>query len=162
MKSIALTDESYDFLTNLAAAIESQNNRATAKPYFFVIQTKKWRVAEPDYAHGETKVVRIDSRNDVREYHLKEDFVKAERCYDPDITMYDIEVIWDSLDEVTLESYEEEDNVFLTEAAFKNHVELNGHNLGRKGEYWSYLKHAFRNPGMNSLFKAIQEFNLKE
>lgn len=69
---------------------------------------------------------------------------------------------WEDLEELEEEKYDEEDNVFLTEEGFKEHVRLNGHNLGRHGEYYSYVKHAFRNPEMENLLLAIAAVTDKE
>lgn len=69
---------------------------------------------------------------------------------------------WEELKEFEEEKYDEEDNVFLTEEGYKEHVRLNGHNLGRKGEYCSYVKHAFRNPEMENLLLAIAAVTGKE
>ena len=41
MKQIEVTDEMYDFLMKLSIEINAQDNRSTAMPYFFQIQTKE-------------------------------------------------------------------------------------------------------------------------
>lgn len=74
----------------------------------------------------------------------------------------DAESAWEDLEEFEEEKFYEEENVFFTEEAFKEHVRVNGHNLGRRGEYYSYVKHAFRNDELMNLLKAISAVTGKE
>ena len=41
MKTINVSDEMYEFLINLSEEINKQDNRSTAMPYFFQIQTSE-------------------------------------------------------------------------------------------------------------------------
>lgn len=38
MKIVTVTNEMYDFLTNLAKEIKNQDNRGTASPYYYQVQ----------------------------------------------------------------------------------------------------------------------------
>jgi bisphosphoglycerate-dependent phosphoglycerate mutase len=136
---IQVSRETLDFMRDLARKIETQDNRCTAKPYFFVIQKKQWRVTRNGYGHGETRTCRLDFEGDPTAYYSKEEWLQHCREYeiDPDRA----ERKWDDMEEFEEEAYEEEDNCFLTQAAYEEHLRLNGHNLCR-GEHWSYLKHA--------------------
>lgn len=152
--TVQLTKETVGFLQELARRIATQNNRATARPYFFVIQKRRWRVAHEDYHSGETRQAWVDFSGDPDTYHSKEDWLQ--HCRDYQMTPEEAEAGWEKLEEFTEEAYVEEENCFLTFEAYKEHLEVNGHNL--RGEHWSYLKHAFRNREMDSLFRAIAEF----
>lgn len=160
---VEISEESYQFLKELACRIATQDNRATAKPYFFVVMKPRWHPCHEDYSGGgnDTKYVRLDrSVDDPDEYEDDADgklkFAESyrERAEDP-VTDEKINELWDNLEQVRMEERDEEDNAFLTFAAYEEHVRLNKHNLGK---HHSYLKHAYRNPEMDSLFKAIAEF----
>ncbi len=70
---------------------------------------------------------------------------------------------WEDLEEVQLHLVDDlEDNVFFTFEGYQEHVRQNKHNMGRGEGFHSYVKHAYRNPEMESLWKAIQEFKTKE
>lgn len=163
-ENVELTKESVDFLRSLADKISTQDNLATAKPYFIVIRKLRWRVAHGEYNSGETKNVWVDTADgDYREWESPKEYAvnliqecgftaKEARC-----------AVWDNLEEFVMERYVEEENVFLTHEAYSEHLRLNGHNLGKRGEdYHSFLKHAFRNPEMSGLFKAIAEFGVEK
>lgn len=161
MVNVKLSRETVAFMKELAQRINAQDNRATAKPYFFVITKERWRVAHEDYANEQTKRVWVDTSGE-DEYHewssksecienLVNDGMRRDEAED---------LVEERLTEFTMEKYEEEDNAFLTEHGFNEHVEQNGHNLGKRGKsFTSYLKHAYRNPEMSGLFKAIAEFS---
>ena len=160
---VKMSQETFEFLRDLGRKIDAQNNRATAKPYFFVIQTEKWRVANDEYSTGETKRVWVDTsgQDEYHEWKSREEFIQN-LIEHQDLSKKEAEEAAEDLKEFTMEKYIEEDNAFFTHDAFKRHVELNGHNLGRRGEYYDYLKHAFRNPEMDGVFKALAEFATKE
>lgn len=150
--------EAIHFLTELSGKIKAQNNRATATPYFYVIHTEKWRVAHDDYHHGDTKQVWVDVKSGEGTHYDS----KEEAIFDLMEKGHSREEVVNTLEEFTLEKYIEEENVFLTQEAYEDHVRLNGHNLCRGGEYYSYVKHAFRNPEMTGLLNAIHALAEKE
>ena len=159
MVTVQISAETFNAIKNIAHELKTQNNRCTAKPYFQVIKTKKWRVAHDEYSHGETKTVRVDTEGDPREFETKEEFHEWLEDISPDYpTQKEVDKAWENMPEYTMEAYYDEENAFLTDKGFEEHVRQNGHNLGKHGkEYHSYLKHAFRNPEMQALFNLIEE-----
>lgn len=173
--TVEISKKSAEFLKTLANAIDSQDNRATGKPYFFIIKKERWRACKEGYASGTSRKVWVDFEGDPTTWHSKEEFMKdriADEMYgttpagDPEAyekalleVTQEADQAWEEFEEFEEEQYFEEENCFLTYAAYEEHVRLNGHNLGKRGgDYHSYLKHAFRNPEMQSLFEAIGEF----
>jgi len=189
-------EQAFEFLAQLVDKINAQYNRCTAKPYFYVVRTQKWRLTKDGYGHGETRRGWVDHSGDPDVYYSKEDFIKSyierhdyeltapepldayelgdPQCvatYNLEYAEYtellqklqnDAEEAFEDLEEFEEEEYYDEDNVFFTQEAYEEHVRLNGHNLGRRGEYHSYVKHAFRNPEMQKLFEAIAAVTGKE
>jgi hypothetical protein len=157
MKTIEISDESYEFIKDFMNKVNTQDNRITASPYFYVIKSPKWRVAHDDFYAGETKRVWIDmsGEDEYQEYSDTEEFIqyclKNKMMEQKEAEEYAEE----HLKEFTMEQYTTEDNVFFTEDGYKKHVELNGHNLNN--DHYSYVKHAFRNPELRGLFKALGE-----
>lgn len=149
-------EQALEFLSKLIERINTQDNHGTALPYFYIVKTKKWRVAHPEFYGSDTKQVFTDVQSgDYQQFDSKEEAIKhlVEHC---DIEASEAEEVFErDFEEFTMERYEEEDNVFLTEEGYKEHVRLNGHNLSRKGEYNFYIKHAWRNPEMADLLKAV-------
>jgi len=175
---VELKIETYKFLKELNRRIETQNNRGTAKPYFLVIRSERWRVAHDEFHNGETRKAWVDFDGDPTTFHSKEEAIKWFCDYhrdlkdpgpnaDPDdITLFneaegklkEQALKWfDNLDEYTEQLYYDEDNVFLTDEGYEEHMRLNGHNVKRGGPHHTYMKHAFRNPEMDGIFKAIKE-----
>lgn len=190
--TLKISKESHDFLQDLAKEIWTQNNRGTAKPYFLVIQSKKWRLVPPGYGHGETKYSKVCQENDPREYESEEEYLKDKleefhteheppepleedeindpECvadYEKELTKYNtllaretekLKDKYERLEDFEQEEYEEEDNCFFTDKAFKEHVAQNGHNLRRGNHgYYTYMKYAYRNPEFASLFRFFFE-----
>lgn len=149
-------DQAKSFLKDLIHRMNTQDNRSTAAPYFYVVRRVKWRLTQHGYGVGTTRTVRVDFNGDPTTFHSKEEFVQwAKNYYDGDPDK-NIESLWEELEEFTEERYFEDENVFFTEDAYQEHVRLNGHNLERGcSEYYSYVKHAFRNPELSKMFEAI-------
>lgn len=153
---IELPDDVVKFMTELAREIKSQDNRATGSPYFYVVQSKDEMVAPDGYGDGDTKYYCSD-RN---EAHTKEKWAEiiaeeneeAERPIDIDT------FIIEECQAFGTHYIEREENVFLTEKGFDEHMRQNGHNYRHLKETHSYVKHAFRNPEMVGLLNAIMAF----
>lgn len=156
-------EQGLKFLTELIDRINKQDNRGTANPYFYVIHTKKWRLAKDGYSNGESYQCKYDHEM-CNEYKLSEEEKYIEYCIEAGYsdTREEAKERWDDLETHEMEAYYDEDNIFLTEEGYNQHVELNSHNLGRRGEYYSYVKHAFRNPEMYEMLKAIAAVTGKE
>jgi hypothetical protein len=161
---IELPDDVVKFMRDLAREIEMQDNRATASPYFYVVQSKDTMIAPDGYGDGDTQYYCSDRS----EAHTKEQWAEiiaeenkeeeGEEGFNP----VDLE---DFLDDECrafgTHYYDREENVFLTEKGYKQHMELNAHNYRYYKETYSYVKFAFRNPEMEGLLKAIKAFSTK-
>src|SRR5690606_37299025 len=130
--------------------IETQDNRATGMPYYYVVKGHR-QYAAPEGMGDRT--VYVDWQDDPSSYYSREEFVKSmkELGYSDE----EIERRWEKISTYGEYDVPVEENVFLTEKGFRQHMELNGHNYRHfKEPVYSYVKHAFRNPEMASLIKA--------
>lgn len=70
-----------------------------------------------------------------------------------ELTSWDVEeILKENYQKVNVDAMHTYSNVFLTNRAYKKHIECNGHNLSNPQ---SYLFHAFRNPEMDKLIGFI-------
>jgi hypothetical protein len=149
VKTITITDETVEFLKSLHETIATQDNRSTAKPIFFTVR-KFVNVAVPEGCGD--KEMYFDN-HDVEQYTLEEAIARA----------VELEIDFDKYVEDRCHKYdakEEEryEGFFLTEEGYRKHVKLNGHNIAREcNRFDSYVDHVYRNPELESLFKAIEE-----
>jgi hypothetical protein len=169
-------EEALKFLSDFMERYNSQDNRATATPYYYVIKCKRWRVCAEGYSNGETRRVRISEdgeetgtfrgyvrermnsyKEDLRELTIDGMFgapkerlraMMAKRKEE----LEKIKGNWEELEEIELEAYWEDYNVFFTEEGYRQHIAQNKHNLP---EHHSYIYHAFRNPEIAGLLEAI-------
>lgn len=152
---IEISKKSYEFLKSLVAEIDSQDNRCTASPYFYVIQEKEKRVV-PDGFEEDTEIY-YDGES-YSEEEFRESFGVPEG-EDIDAFAYSngYEIEWFGF----TRDYEERSgsNVFFTERAYRDHVSINGHNLK---EPRSFVKHAFRNAEMENLFDALRDITREQ
>lgn len=149
-------DQAKSFLKNLIHRMNTQDNRGTATPYFYVVRREKWRLTQHGFGCGKTRTIRVDFDGDPTTFRSKEEFLEWAKEYHVGETVAEHESRWNKLEEFTEERYFEDENVFFTEDAYREHVRLNGHNLDRGcSEYYSFVKHAFRNPELSKMFEAI-------
>jgi hypothetical protein len=175
MPVIEITDEELAFLQTTAKNLAGQNNRATAQPYYYVVRTWKKLVLPP--GHGD-KEIRYDHElsEEFETFEAFFAFMKKEQLIEPvrwdevwtkgpdedpeDVAVYDMEALqkqWEEMEEFSTKLISEYHNVFLTEAGYKEHMRLNGHNYRHsEEEASSYVMHAFRNPEMASLINLIK------
>jgi hypothetical protein len=161
MKNITITDEMYDFLMELSKEINTQDNRATAKPYFFQIQTNE-EVAVPEGC-GEKAWYYDGSKIKTQEEIDQVIF----DYYDPQYTMDEVKQMdeWDKFDmlrdhgwrEVYFDYKNEYQNAFLTAKACKEHIRLNHYHYREPVDYLSY---ATRNPELEQVLKFISELTI--
>jgi len=151
--------EAKTFLTSLIETMNTQDNHATAAPYFYVIRKEKWRVAHEDYTSGETRQVWVDREDgEAQAFYSKEEYLEwFKEFYENDFkNEYELEINAENsfrkLEEFKQEQYFEEDNVFFTEQGYQDHLRINGHNIRNSH---SYIKHAFRNKELENLFTAV-------
>ena len=152
-KTIQISDESYGFLKDLINEIDNQDNRMTASPYYYVIQEK---VTRPTAEGCGQYIVYFDS-DDLVDYTREELIESKEIDTDIDYTFDDYLDEHPEIREIEVKTEWAEpelSNVFFTEKAIEKHIAANKY-------HWieprSYVKHAWRNPEIESLFKAIRE-----
>jgi hypothetical protein len=143
--------EATKWLKSFIAEIDSQDNRATASPIQFLLQTKKEYVSHPDYGHRTRRIW----RHPEMESNSCESFDEAVQWlvdygYEGD----KLEKEKESIEEFCMGHYWETQQCFLTKKGVEEHVRLNRHNLG---EHRDYVVHSFRNPEMSELFNVIRE-----
>ena len=142
--------EALSWLKNFIGEVDSQDNRATAKPIQFLLQTKREYVAHDDY-NWHTKEV---WRHPIMEEESKETFQEVVDWlkgygYEGDKLAEEIE----NIESFQMGHHWETEQAFFTESGVKKHLELNRHNLR---DHRDYVVHAFRNPEMKELFDAIR------
>lgn len=158
MKTIEITDEMYDFLMELSKEINTQDNRATAKPYFFQIQTKE-EISVPE-GNG-TKAWWFDGSKLVTQDEIDQAIFDY---YDTEHTIDQIKQMdeWDKFDllkrmgyrEVWFDYEHKYQNAFLTAKACKEHIRSNHYHYKEPIDYLSY---AFRNPELEMVLKFISD-----
>jgi hypothetical protein len=137
--TVQISRENFEFLRDLACEMRKQDNRATAPPYFFAQRVRR------DYpTTGDHGVDGLWYSFDGECYNSMAELLDNH----PDASE-------DQVEEIYYKSHMEVENVFLTERACKEYTKLNKHNLAHPDDY---LYHAYRNPELKSLFKAIAEF----
>ena len=148
---IEISEESYQFLKDLIHEIDTQDNRATANPILYTIHEKVERDRATGrgtvkYYDGEESIIDEDEVWELAKDHGLEDEPFEDILEQLKLEPLDIETTWE------VSSFNT--NVFLTEKACRQHIRINGHNLN---EPKIHVSHAFRNPEMEDLFKAIRE-----
>ena len=164
MKTLQVNDEIYDFLMNLSEEIKTQDNRATATPYYFQVQ-EDHEIAVPEGCGAEVWVmdgeVCLRTEEDIREavFEWKEwdlENLNHQKKYEQ-LTSFDVdEILEENYRKVNIDISHTYSNCFLTYKAYEEHLRRNKHNLKNPK---SYLFHAFRNPEMEMIFKFIKSLN---
>ena len=130
--------------------IDTQDRRATAHPVQFLLQRKREYVAHPEYNHKTDTIYRHHEMESTKcKTHAEAVEWLKEFGYEGDKLEEEI----GHIEEFQMGHHWETDQAFFTEEGVKQHIELNGHNLG---EHRDYVVHAFRNPEVANLFKAIR------
>lgn len=142
-------EEALSWLKDFMNECESQDNRGTAKPIQFLLQVRRDYVAHPDYNLGST--TRWFHSELQRDFETREEAEKALADYG--FKGKELKEKIEELEELEIGHYWETEQCFLTERGYKQHIEINGHNLRH---YKKYVVHAFRNPELRSLFDAIK------
>lgn len=162
MKTIQVTDEIYDFLSNLSKEIKSQDNRATAAPYYFQVQEDE-ETAVPDGCGEEVWVrdgeIHLRTEEDIKdtvfewkEWELGNEENEAEFA---ELDSFDIdEILEENYRKRNVDIRHKYSNCFFTFKAYQEHIARNGHNLKNPR---LYLFHAYRNREMDMLFKFLKE-----
>lgn len=152
MRTINIPDELYDKLLDLANEMTTQNERSTAKPYFYqVMETKKEFILSPGYGEdawfdGES----ILSMQDL------EDRWNDEKPENEPFDYYKLMEENDNIIEGSVTERKELSNCFLTEKSIKQHIQNNMYHYENPVDY---LNHAFRNPDLELVWEFIQFIN---
>jgi hypothetical protein len=109
----------------------------------------RWRVVPENYGYGETKHLFYDHECE-KEHATKEEYIQE--CIDEGIPEDEAKEKAEGLTECWMEKYHDEDNMFLTEEGYNEHLRLNRHNLI---DPHNYIKCAWRNPEIADLFRAL-------
>jgi hypothetical protein len=149
---VELKQETYDFIKNLVREIETQDNRSTRLPIFYVIKetTREYGI-EDDYSNDG-----FEWEKDGESYTWKQvvDFVCEELELLPD-EIGETDAEYCGFKKVFYRNIERySDNFFFTEKAAKEHLRINGHNLTKPQDY---VIHAFRNDEIESVIEAMKE-----
>lgn len=164
MKRIEVSDEMYEFLMEMSKRMNTQDNRATATPFMYIIQVDK-EIPCPD-ACGTTKLI----NNEGDEWDLEE----AKEEYETEIREYfkvtDKEILSDKMIETYLIETEQackvnyrieqvpadglNVNTFFTEEAVKRHIAQNHYHYIAPQVF---IVHAWRNPEMEMIHKFLKE-----
>ena len=149
MKTITVSDETAKFLKEFTARLEKQDRRGTSDPFYFTVR-KFVDVAVPDGCGDKVAYFdNLDTEN-YREEEAKKRALELEMDFDAYVeercTKYDIK------------EEEQYENFFFTLEGYEEHVRMNGHNIARTcNRYDSYVEHAYRNPEISNLLKAVKE-----
>jgi len=163
MKTIEVNDEMYEFLSNLSKEIKTQDNRGTAKPYFYQVQTDE-QICVPEDC-GEEVWVNYDGRilrtgQDMKEAVFEYNGWKIGNKEDEELYAYIDR--WDEEEFLKKFGYRNINigtrnvfsNCFITEKACRDYIERDKHNLNNPH---TYLFHAPKNNELEMLFKFFEE-----
>ena len=151
--AIEISKESFEFMKSLANEIKNQDNRYTAQPYYYVVRCVD-NVLTKD---GFGDIIRyVDMKDDYLEFKNKEE--ARERFIEYGLEGDELEKAVEDLEECNYTERYSDENFFLTERGYNQHIKLNGHNYRHHKDFYSYVRHAARNPEIESLLKAVMEF----
>jgi hypothetical protein len=122
----------------LLREINAQNNRSTATPYYFVVQSKRWVDTAFD---GDKEVIAEDGH--LYTFEEWEAEGRTEKTWN-EHTCFSVREDW------------EDKGVFLTEKAALLFIRANGHHLN---EPRTYVKRFWRNSQMETVMRALEEFS---
>jgi hypothetical protein len=160
MKTIEIADEMYEFLINLSNELNTQNNRATATPYFFQIQDEEeFSVGEGQgevgwFCDGTIIRTQDEIKEAIFEYKGWEIGCKSDEKSFAKMKCYDKEnILEENYRKIYTSSRNVYINAFLTEKACKKHIEANKHHYKKPIDYLSY---AFRNPELEKVLEFLK------
>ncbi len=170
MKTIKVDDDMYNFLIELSNELNTQDNRATALPYFFQIQETKRVITTDD--NDEHLVVWLNDdfepcftgKDEERDAMFK--LCNRDLDNEEDHEWFDELLDCDIEDIMNLEGYSKfyyrnetiKTNSFLTEKACHKHIKANHYHYDNPV---SFLSHAFRNPELEKVMKFISDLTKK-
>jgi hypothetical protein len=149
MESKMNKKEAKKYLQEFLTKINTQDNRGTASPYFYVIQDKEeyrddnnpeyyvWFNDEYDEKY------RSDYEDDLIEKIMERDNIDQESA----------EEYLSKFDKCGMSTRWIEDGCFFTEEDAKGHLESNSHHYSKDAR--TYVKHFWRAPGVKDFFEAV-------
>ena len=141
--------DALQFLTEFINRIDTQDNRATAKPIQYLLQTRDYMVVDGDYQYDKVQYYHHVMENGY--YDNYDDAVNYLKEYGYSGKELDEEI--DNIAKLYIKYYWNPSQAFLTEQGLNDHVAINRHNLG---VHRSYVVHSFRDAEMVNLIKAIR------
>ena len=154
-KTIEVTDEMYEFLMNLSNELNTQDNRSTAMPYFFQIQTQEEVPAADGNGNeawiGDGSGSKIETEEEITEAIAEHKGLAIE---DVTTDRFERENLLEEAGyrKIYYELKDKLQNAFLTAKACEAHINGNLHHYHTPV---SYLSHSFRNPELETLLKFI-------
>lgn len=154
--------ETLDELFNIGQELVSQDNRGTAMPYFYQVQTEEITAAPEGQGekgwHYDGDVITDEEgvKAAIYEYSGGEfqSSVDFESHYEELSTREKDELmIKIGYSEMSWHKVHKRTNAFFTEKGIKNHIEKNRHRYGSNTN--TYLDYAFRNPEMEIIQKFL-------
>jgi len=171
MKNIEVTDEVYDFLVDLSQKMKTQDNRATASPFMYIITEMVERPAAEGC--GESKLIDEEGV----EYDLddvKKEYANEIRHYFDEMENMELEITNEMAEEFLMEELNAREvyyaiereaphkmrmNVFFTEDAVRLHLKQNAHHYNEGDDY---VICGWRNPEMAKLHEFLKGITLKQ
>lgn len=142
-------EEAKAFLQNFIKKINTQDNRGTASPYFYVIQDiKEYR----DDNNPEFHVLFDEEYSELYRADW-EDGLLAAVMEGEGLTEEEAEEFIEKHDKCGMSTHWEEKGCFFTESDAKGHLESNAHHYSNRAR--TYVKHFWRAPEVHDFFKAI-------
>lgn len=161
MKTIQVSDEIAEGLLAISRELNSQDNRATAMPYFFQVQTKH-QIAVPEgngteawNYDGHLIVTDEDINFAIYDYYEGKYSKKQIKGFDGGMKEELLEKM--GYRKVWFDYENRLENSFFTEKACDDHIRQNKHNLK---EPRSYVSNAHRNPEMELVMKFLCELSV--
>lgn len=154
-----------EFVREFITKMNTQSNRMTATPYYYVIKSAKWIPAYPGCDSDRKAYVDNENPECVFYVYHGEDAIEKMKLeledYDiiDEINEMDSSQLYDYLDEHYTE-YEEkktfEDRCcFLTEDEAERHLRENKHHYSPDAH--TYIKHFWRAPDVKRFFESVAE-----
>lgn len=161
-KSIEISNESYEFVKSLISEIETQDNRITAYPILYMIQTKDKQIRPEEYSdefewYGNGESYSHDELIELLKDSDKIDSTDIENWNEWDISNSANDI---GIEKVYFENIDKfESNIFFTEKAIKQHIKSNHYHYNDPKDY---VIHAWRNPEVENIIKALKEIAKSE
>ena len=148
MQHLNLSKEAVDFLFDFANQIETQDNRATASPYYYQVRCIK-EIAAPKGMTEEKAYYIPEDAETWTEERLKAWCLNEGLDFDDYVEQH--------CEEYSLQAVSDDKNIFFTKKGFDKHMELNGHNYRDYKRHYPYINCANRNPEIKMLLETVLE-----